>query len=248
MCRFVSVSRYFDRERRSSYTFEVRATDGGRYDTRSEKAQIHISVTDVNDNKPIFTKYPFTADVPAFTQPNQQLLQIMAEDRDEGANGEIIYSLINEPSNSKFRIHPTTGVVTASSSLTMESGRLFHLEVLARDKGSPSLSSTGLIEIRVADAPGTDVGTPAAVTLRFQNSTYNVQLPENAPVGKDVIQVRKGFRSVSSPRKSADVVVLFSGVGRAIRRPPSTRHVQLRQWQRGQHLRNQFQQRPDPSS
>ena len=187
--------RYFDRERKSSYTFEVRATDGGRYDARSEKAQIHISVTDVNDNKPVFVKYPFMADVPAFTQPSQQLLQIMAEDKDEGANGDILYSLINEPANSKFRIHPSTGVLTATTSLTMDSGRLFHLQVLARDKGSPSLSSTGLIEIKVADAAGADVASAAQVTLRFQNATYNVQLDENSAVGKDVIQVghRKHF-------------------------------------------------------
>jgi len=181
--------RFFDRERRSSYTFEVRATDGGRYDARSEKAQIHITVTDVNDNKPVFVKYPFTADVAAFTQPNQQLLQIVAEDKDEGSNGEIVYSLINEPANSKFRIHPSTGVVTATSSLTMESGRLFHLEVLAKDKGSPSLSSTGLIEVRVGDVAGSDPNAASQVTLRFQNATYSVQLAENAPVGKDVMQV-----------------------------------------------------------
>ena len=192
---FRFVYRTFDRERRSSYTFEVRATDGGRYDPRSEKAQIHITITDINDNKPVFVKYPFTADVSAFTQPNQQLLQVVAEDKDEGSNGEIIYSLINEPSNSKFRIHPSTGVVTATSSLAMESGRLFHLEVLARDKGAPSLSSTGLVEVRVGDASSSDASggfTSAAnnqVTLRFQNSTYNIQLVENAPVGKDVIQV-----------------------------------------------------------
>jgi len=185
----LTTTGYFDRERRSSYTFEVRATDGGRYDARSEKAQIHISVTDVNDNKPVFIKYPFTADVPAFTQPSQQLLQITAEDKDEGANGEIVYSLINEPANSKFRIHPSSGVLTATTSLTVESGRLFHLQVLARDKGSPSLSSTGLIEIRVADAAGTDLNSAAQVALRFQNATYSVQLAENSPVGKDVIQV-----------------------------------------------------------
>lgn len=185
--------RHFDRERRGSYTFEVRATDGGRYDARSEKAQIHITITDVNDNKPVFVKYPFAADVPAFTQTNQQLLQIVAEDRDEGLNGEVVYSLINQPSNSKFRIHPSTGVVTATSSLTVESGRLFHLEVLATDKGSPSLSSTGLIEIRVGmmgeggSSGSSDV--QSQVVLRFQNSTYHVQLAENAPVGKDVIQV-----------------------------------------------------------
>lgn len=174
----------------------MRATDGGRYDPRSEKAQIHITITDINDNKPVFVKYPFAADVPAFIQPNQQLLQVVAEDKDEGSNGEIVYSLINEPPNSKFRIHPSTGVVTATSSLAMESGRLFHVEVLARDKGSPSLSSTGLIEVRVGDAASTgsvDAGSSSTaqnqVMLRFQNSSYNIQLAENAPVGKDVLQV-----------------------------------------------------------
>ena len=179
----------------------MRATDGGRYDARSEKAQIHITITDVNDNKPVFVKYPFAADVPAFTQPNQQLLQIVAEDRDEGSNGEVVYSLINQPSNSKFRIHPSTGVVTATSSLTMESGRLFHLEVLATDKGSPSLSSTGLVEIRVGMGEGGSAGStdaPSQVALRFQNATYHVQLAENAPVGKDVIQV-SAVRSDGAP-------------------------------------------------
>lgn len=113
----------------------------------------------------------------------------MAEDKDEGPGGEVVYSLINQPSNSKFRIHPSTGVVTATNSLTMESGRLFHLEVLATDKGSPSLSSTGLIEIRVGMGEAGSSDVPSQVALRFQNTTYHVQLGENAPVGKDVIQV-----------------------------------------------------------
>lgn len=118
----------------------------------------------------------------------------MAEDKDEGLNGEIVYSLLSESPNSKFRIHPSTGVVTAASSFTVEFGKSIHIEVSARDKGNPSLNSTGLIEIRLAgvgDVSGTDVGGQAATTLRFQNSTYFVQSPENALVGKDVIQVRR---------------------------------------------------------
>lgn len=97
-------------------------------------------------------------------------------------------SFVNEPPGSKFRIHPSTGVVTASSSLASDSGRLFHLEVLARDKGNPPQSATGLVEIRIGE---TRDAAAAAAALRFQNSTYTVLLPENAPAGRDVVQVGK---------------------------------------------------------
>lgn len=158
------------------------ATDGGRYDARSKKVRVQITVTDVNDNKPVFLSYPFSASVPIYTQAGTNVIKVVATDNDEGTNAEIVYSFVNEPSNNKFKINPHTGFVTASSSLTSESGKLFHLEVLARDRGNPPQSATGLIEIRVGDA--TD-----AAALRFQNSTYDVQIVENLPNGRDIVQV-----------------------------------------------------------
>lgn len=88
---FFFLNREFDREKQSVYTFEVRATDGGRYDSRSEKAQVQISISDVNDNKPVFTQYPFTMDVPVYSQPGQHLLKVTATDKDEGRNADIIF-------------------------------------------------------------------------------------------------------------------------------------------------------------
>lgn len=87
----LACNRYFDREKQSVYTFEVRATDGGRYDSRSEKAQVQITISDVNDNKPVFTQYPFTVDVPVYSQPGHQLLQVTASDKDEGVNADIVF-------------------------------------------------------------------------------------------------------------------------------------------------------------
>lgn len=55
------------------------------------------------------------------------------------------------------------------------------MEVIARDRGTPSQSSTGLVEIQVGEASET--------TLKFQNSSYVVNLPENSAVGTDVVQV-----------------------------------------------------------
>lgn len=174
----------FDRELQSMYEFQVVATDGGRYDARSQKVPVQIIIGDVNDNKPVFFKYPFTAEVPAYTQPgHDHLVRVTAVDDDEGTNADIVFSLINELPNNKFRINPNTGIVTAAASLAMESGKLFHLEVLATDKGNPPQSATGLVEIKVGDWPE---GSPL---LRFQNSSYTVHIPENSESGKEVIQV-----------------------------------------------------------
>ena len=150
---------------------------------------VQITIDDVNDQKPIFDKYPFSAQVGALVQPGQQLLQISATDSDQGTNGEIVYSLLNDAANNKFRINPTTGVLSATQSLASENGKLLHLEVIARDKGNPPQMATGLIELRVGDVPQ---GLPV---LRFQKNIYNVTLMENTPVGFSVIQDMNAVRS-----------------------------------------------------
>ncbi|KAG8225976.1 hypothetical protein J437_LFUL006205, partial [Ladona fulva] len=87
----ITTAGLLDREKQRVYNFQVVATDGGLYDARSQRAPVTITIGDVNDNKPVFTKYPFTAEVPAYTQPGQFLLQVSAEDRDEGPNADIVY-------------------------------------------------------------------------------------------------------------------------------------------------------------
>ncbi|XP_063535719.1 protein dachsous [Cydia strobilella] len=172
----------FDREERNLYHFEAVATDEGRYVARSQRVSVEISITDVNDNKPIFTKYPFKEKVATLTPPGQSLLRVSATDNDIGTNAEILYELI-DTSNNKFRINPTTGVLTATQSLASENGKLIHLKVMAKDKGNPPQSSIGLIEIRVGDSSDQ---TPL---LNFQHASYNVTIEENLSYGKDVLQV-----------------------------------------------------------
>lgn len=164
----------------------VVATDGGRYSARSAQVPVQIVVDDVNDNRPVFERYPFRAQVPALIQPGQMLLQVSATDVDAGINGEILYSLGNNAdaaTRNKFRINPSTGVVSATQSLASESGRLLHIEVVARDKGNPTRTALGLIELRVGDMAA---GAPV---LRFQNDTYRLKLHENAAAGMRVLQV-----------------------------------------------------------
>lgn len=161
----------------------VVATDSGKYNARSTKVPVTVYIKDVNDNKPIFTTYPFQEKVPAYIQPGQNILKVTAKDIDEGTNAEIVYSLVNEGNFGKFRINPNSGVLTATQSLASSNGKVIYLNVVATDKGNPPKSSTGLIELVVGDLPQTPLN------LRFQNSSYDVTIPENIDQFRDVIQV-----------------------------------------------------------
>ncbi|XP_037090674.1 protein dachsous-like, partial [Pollicipes pollicipes] len=178
----ITTAGTFNRERQSTYTFEVQAMDGGQYNARATRATVTVTIEDANDHRPVLARYPFTARVPAHTRQGAELLTVTAVDEDDGANGRISYSFTNQPANGPFRIHPDTGVVKAIGSLSKESGRLFHLEVIARDGGSPPQTASGLVEIYVGEQR-------ELTTLRFQNDTYRGSVAENAPAGTDVVQV-----------------------------------------------------------
>ncbi|XP_067127599.1 LOW QUALITY PROTEIN: protein dachsous-like [Centruroides vittatus] len=193
----ITTAGHFDREKKATYMFEVRATDGGKYDARSERALIHITVMDVNDNRPIFSKYPFMANVSAHAASGTQVLQLHADDKDEGHNAEVIYSFASPVLEGRFHLDSKTGIVTVASSLLADAGHIFHTEIIARDRGQPPKTATGVLQIYVGEGN-------VISTLKFQNSTYIIQLPENSPVGTEVIQVKLNH----SP--SSNIIFSFS--------------------------------------
>lgn len=172
-----------DREQMQEYNFMVIASDGGLYEARTEHVPVQIFIEDLNDIRPQFAHYPFKGQVLATIQPGQTLLQVSATDEDSGSNGEIVYSLINESMNGKFRLNPNTGVLSAAQSLSNLNGQSIRLEIMARDKGNPPQSTTGLIELQIGDAP---VDVPQ---LRFQNESYSISVAENVASAYRLLQV-----------------------------------------------------------
>ncbi|KAG5896560.1 hypothetical protein JTB14_010389 [Gonioctena quinquepunctata] len=179
----ITTAGFFDRERQNLYNFLVVATDSGKYNARSQSVPVTVKITDVNDNNPVFIKYPFREKVTPYIQPGQMILKVSANDIDEGTNAEIVYSILNDNSYGKFRINPNTGILTTTQSLASNKGKVSYLNILATDKGNPPKSSTGLIEIMVGDL---QEGSPI---LRFQNDTYTVTVTENAQQFQDITQV-----------------------------------------------------------
>lgn len=82
----------FDRERKPSYTLQVRAKDLGN-PLMSSTAMVTIKIADVNDNAPKFDKdYMFAVSEDA--SRNEKVGKINASDVDEGQSGSVVYTII----------------------------------------------------------------------------------------------------------------------------------------------------------
>lgn len=130
----------FDREKNSSITFVIIAKDGGLYDIRNATARVTVNITDVNDNYPIFQQIPYRKNLPAGLSVNQPVIKVKAEDKDEGPNGKVTYSITN---SQYFRIDENTGEIFTSQTLGNNALGYHNLQILAVDLGTPPLSSEG---------------------------------------------------------------------------------------------------------
>jgi protocadherin-16/23 len=173
-----------DRELRDTYSLVIVAVDEGIEDTRLASATVLIQVLDENDSTPKFDAYPFMASIRSNHPVGSEIVRLTAMDTDRGQNADLRFALLNpEVDRSRFTIDPGTGIITAAvTGLGLEDGGMYHLEVLVTDGGTPSLSSTGLVEIRVGDQP--------AVSLNFQQSEYTASVAEQAATGSDILQVQ----------------------------------------------------------
>jgi len=79
-------------------------------------ADVLVKVVDINDNQPLFTNSTYTGFVTESQNSNTDVLQfngeamvVSANDFDEGLNGKIKYSFVEENTNIYFNIDEDTG-------------------------------------------------------------------------------------------------------------------------------------------
>lgn len=81
-----------DREAKDSYTLLLQARSGARSEDESGRVahtRLHVSVTDVNDNCPVFVERPYVAAVLAGAEPGAPVIRVRAVDADANDNGEV---------------------------------------------------------------------------------------------------------------------------------------------------------------
>lgn len=75
-----------------------------------------IEVEDINDNRPVFDRPSYSADITSDTQRNQVIIAVRAYDADIGLNGEIEYSIVNND-DGIFAILPANGFIVLNGNL-----------------------------------------------------------------------------------------------------------------------------------
>ncbi len=144
-----------DRELLSDYNITITATDEGSPPLSSTK-NIHLTVADVNDNPPVFQEQSYRAHVQENNKPGSSICSVSATDPDWRQNGTVIYSLLSSdlngaPVSSFLSINGDTGVIHAVRSFDYEQLKSFKVLVLARDNGSPPLSSNVTVSVFITD-------------------------------------------------------------------------------------------------
>ncbi|XP_048088445.1 protocadherin beta-15-like isoform X37 [Alosa alosa] len=144
-----------DREVVGDYNVTITATDEGSPPLSSSKT-IHLSVSDVNDNPPVFAEQSYSAYVTENNKPGSSVCSVTARDPDWRQNGTVFYSLLPSEVNgvlvsSYVSINGDTGVIHAVRAFDYEQFRSFKVQVVARDNGSPSLSSNVTVSVFITD-------------------------------------------------------------------------------------------------
>uniref|UniRef100_A0A669AYT0 Cadherin domain-containing protein n=1 Tax=Oreochromis niloticus TaxID=8128 RepID=A0A669AYT0_ORENI len=144
-----------DRELVSDYNITITATDEGSPPLSSSKS-VQLSVADINDNPPVFEEQSYSAYVSENNKPGSTLCSVSARDPDWRQNGTVVYSLLagevnGAPVSSYLSVNGDTGVIHAVRSFDYEQFRKFKVHVMARDNGSPPLSSNVTVSVFISD-------------------------------------------------------------------------------------------------
>ncbi|XP_029298072.1 protocadherin beta-16-like [Cottoperca gobio] len=146
---------YFDRESVSDYNITITSTDMGS-PPLSSSAKLHLKISDVNDNAPIFNKNVYSAYITENNSPGVSIFAVSARDSDWNQNARISYLLEDtqvsgSPVSTYVSLNSETGVLSAVRSFDYEQIKQLQLVVKAQDGGSPPLSSNVTVKIMIQD-------------------------------------------------------------------------------------------------
>ncbi|KAM5147707.1 protocadherin-8 isoform 2-T2 [Callospermophilus lateralis] len=169
-----------DRERIAEYNLTLVAEDRGAPPLRTVRPYT-VRVGDENDNAPLFTRPVYEVSVRENNPPGAYLATVAARDPDLGRNGQVTYRLLEaevgrsgDAVSTYVSVDPATGAIYALRSFDYETLRQLDVRIQASDGGSPQLSSSALVQVRVLDQ---NDHAPVLVHPAPANGTLEVAVP-----------------------------------------------------------------------
>ncbi|XP_052628187.1 LOW QUALITY PROTEIN: uncharacterized protein LOC128134493 [Harpia harpyja] len=175
----ITLQEALDFEDTRGYTLLVEARDGGGLVAH---CQVEVEVLDVNDNAPEITMLSVSSPVPEDAPAGTVVALLNVNDRDSGENGQVSCELSGEAPLSIVASSGGSYKVVTASALDREQAPEHRVAVVARDRGSPALSSRAALVLEVSD-----VNDNAPV---FEEAAYSAYVAENNAAGAPVLRVR----------------------------------------------------------
>lgn len=147
----IEVARQLDRETLPVYSLIVGAIDTGT-PPQTGTATIKISVTDINDNGPIFDAANFDGAVYENEPPNTSITTLSAKDPDLPPNGApFAYAIVGGKHQSYVKVHRHTGVLLTTKKIDRELTPNLEVVIQIEDSGIPVMKSNYTVFVKVLD-------------------------------------------------------------------------------------------------
>ncbi|XP_063353938.1 protocadherin alpha-3-like isoform X21 [Pelmatolapia mariae] len=177
----LAVKGRLDYEETQVYEIKVLAADKGAV-ALSTLCSVVIRVEDVNDNPPEIEITSFSSRIPEDAPPGTVVALMGVTDLDSGVNGQVVCSV---PLHLPFDLKPSPDgqsySLVTKDYLDKETTHMYTIIVTAKDLGSPTLSSTKVIQVEVQDV---NDNRPL-----FTESPYTFYVLENNKAGMSIFSV-----------------------------------------------------------
>ncbi|XP_068675919.1 protocadherin Fat 4-like [Montipora foliosa] len=168
----IRVAGALDREIQEHYTLNISALDGSYFPLEGY-GTVFVTLTDINDNVPIFESLVYKVKIAENSPVGTHLVNVTAKDPDHGVNADISYSM----SHSKFKIDSKTGSITTTGKLDRERQDTYSFIVRVQDGGG--LASSVAVNIVITDI---NDNYP-----HFLSANYKTDVIEKTPVGAIIL-------------------------------------------------------------
>ncbi|XP_056238320.1 protocadherin alpha-10-like isoform X5 [Seriola aureovittata] len=180
-----------DRESTSQYNISITATDEGT-PPLSSTSVITVHVSDVNDNKPLFTEIIISVYVKENSPIGAVIKTVSATDADMDQNGQVRYSFLHDsnsvPLSTMVNINSETGDIVSLQAFNYEELKTFQFKVQATDSGVPPLSSNVTVNVFILDE---NDNSPAVLVPYSEHGSVNSEsIPYSAEAGYFVAKIR----------------------------------------------------------
>ncbi|XP_007891639.2 protocadherin-20 [Callorhinchus milii] len=186
-----------DRELEDVYGMSLVAEDGGS-PRLSGSVSLTVTITDINDNCPEFTRTHLDVTVLANTTVGTSLAQLHTTDPDLGHNAHTEYSYsdrVSLTSRKLFRLDKMSGVITLAAPIQRDTAPAHRLTVLATGSGCiPVIAFVQLRVVRLGSSP--PVVTPRYIALQSDGVVY---LKETEPAPTPI-----AFFTVTDPEEEEE--------------------------------------------